>query len=79
MLAFLLYVFYSRLIAVVMISAFFAAITLPIQSGAAIWLQSRNMDDRVRPGLAMRLALKATFVFQLLMAGFVLRFTFYEL
>jgi len=74
-LAFLLYLFFSRPLLLVTISAFFAAITLPIQSGAAIWLQSRHMDERVKPGLAMRLALKATFVFQLLMAGFVLWFT----
>ena len=75
-LAFILYLFVSQPILLVMISAFFAAITLPIQSGAAIWLQSRHMDERIKPGLAMRLALKATFVFQLLMAGFVLWFTF---
>ena len=76
LLAFLLYMFFSRPILLVMISAFFAAVMLPIQSGAAIWLQSRQMDERVKPGLAMRLALKATFVFQLCMAGFVLWFTF---
>ena len=77
-LAFFLYMFYSRPIVLVMISAFFAAITLPIQSGAAIWLQRNHMDERVRPKLVMRLALKATFVFQLLMAGFVIWFTFSE-
>lgn len=69
LLAFLLYASFSRPIALIMISATFAAITLPIQSGATLWLQRHRMDQRVRPGRAMHLALWATFIFQLLMSG----------
>ena len=68
-LAFLLYLGFQRPIALIMISATFAAITLPIQSGAALWLQRHMMDQRVRPGRAMHLALWATFVFQVVMSG----------
>ena len=76
-LGFLLYVMEPNLILLLMIGAFFAALTLPIQSGATIWLHRNRLDPRVRGKLPMRLALKATFVFQLVMSLFVLWFTFF--
>ena len=72
LLALILYWFYERPIALIMIGAFFAAITLPIQSGATLYLQSKHMDQRIRPSPLMRLALWMTFVFQVLMACFVI-------
>ena len=69
LMAFLLYFSFQNPIALILISATFAAITLPIQSGAALWLQRNVMDQRVRPGRTMHLALWATFVFQVIMAG----------
>ncbi len=76
LLAFLLYAFVERPIVLIMISATFAALTLPIQSGAAIWLQRKHMDSRVMPKLPMQAALWATFVFQLLMSIFIVWFLF---
>lgn len=73
-LAFALYATFERPIALIQISATFAALTLPIQSGAVLWLQKNCMDARVRPKLPMRLALWATFVFQSLMSLFVIWF-----
>ena len=78
LLAYLLYIGSAqRPILLIQISATFAAITLPIQSGATLWLQKRHMDPRVRPGRPMHVALWATFVFQLSMTIFVLGFLFF--
>ncbi len=67
----------QRPILLIQISATFAAITLPIQSGATLFLQKRHMDPRVRPGKTMHVALWATFIFQLCMTIFVLGFLFF--
>ena len=78
LLAYLLYIGSAqRPILLVQISATFAAITLPIQSGATLWLQKNHMDPRVRPGRPMHAALWATFIFQLSMTTFVLGFLFF--
>ena len=77
LLALALYMFYERPIALIMIGAFFAAITLPIQSGATLYLQSKHMDQRIRPRPLTRFALWLTFIFQLLMAAFVIWVTFW--
>lgn len=74
--AFFLDLGFQRPIFLVMISATFAAITLPIQSGATLWLQARHMDQRIKPSLLVKSGLWLTFVFQLLMSIFVLWFTF---
>jgi manganese transport protein len=77
-LAYVLYmVSAQRPILLIQISATFAAITLPIQSGATLFLQKRHMDPRVRPGKPMHIALWATFIFQLCMTIFVLGFLFF--
>lgn len=75
LLAYVLYCFSLRPIQLVMISAFFAALTLPIQSGVTLWLQRNQMDRRVRPHPITYAALAATFVFQLCMAIFVIWYT----
>ena len=75
-LALALYVWGRNPITLVTISATFLAITLPIQSGATLYLQRKHMDPRVRPGRFMHGALVATFLFQLTMTCFVLAFLF---
>lgn len=72
--AFFLDLGFKNPIVLVMISASFAAVTLPIQSGATLWLQKHHMDPRIQPNLAMKSGLWATFVFQLLMSVFVIWF-----
>jgi hypothetical protein len=59
----------------VTIGALTQAILLPMQSGAALWLQRTHLDSRVRPAAAVRVALVATFLFQLAMAGLLIRYT----
>ena len=76
--AFLLYMTFERPILLITISASFAAVTLPIQSGATLYLQSKFMDQRVKPGVPLKTALWATFVFQLLMSLFVIWFAIVE-
>ena len=77
--AFCLDMGFQNPVILVMISASFAAITLPIQSGATLWLQRRHMDQRIKPHWILKSALWATFVFQLLMSVFVIWFTFQNL
>jgi len=50
------------------IGALAAALLLPIQSGATLWLQRHYMDRRFRPGPPARALLGATFAFQAVMA-----------
>jgi hypothetical protein len=52
----------------VTIGAITAALFLPIQSGATLWLQRHHMDQRVRPSTPMHIALWSVFVFQSIMA-----------
>jgi len=73
--AFCLDLGFQNPVILVMISASFAAITLPIQSGATLWLQRTHMDQRIKPHWILKSALWATFVFQLLMSVFVIWFT----
>lgn len=77
--AFFLDLGFQNPVILVMISASFAAITLPIQSGATLWLQSKHMDQRIKPHWVLKTALWATFIFQLLMSLFVIWFTFQNL
>ena len=71
---FVLYMTFQSPVLLVMIGAITAALLLPIQSGATLWLQRRHMDPRVAPSRPVRLALWAVFLFQALMAGAVIRF-----
>lgn len=58
----------------VTIGAVTAALMLPIQSGATLWLQARHLDVRIHPRKAVKIAIATIFCFQLLMAGLLIRY-----
>ena len=72
--AFLFYLWIKNPVLLIMIGGMTSALFLPIQSGATIWLQSKRMDQRIRPRTAARIGLWAVFLFELVMAGFVVWF-----
>ena len=72
--SFILYLTFESPVLLVTIGAVTAALFLPLQSGATLWLQSRFLDPRVRPGTLAKGALKTVFVFQLAMAAAVIWF-----
>jgi hypothetical protein len=74
LLGFVLYLGFKNPVALVSVGALASAALAPIQSGAALWLQRRHMDPRVAPGILARSLLTLTFVFQLAMAGLIIRF-----
>ena len=74
-LGFGLYLFFQSPVFLVTIAATVGAMMLPIQSGLTIYFQRTRLDPRIRPGWPAALLLKLIFVFQLLMAAAVLRFT----
>ena len=73
-LGFLIYLWLENPVLLIMIGGLTIAVTTPIQTGATIWLQSRQMDQRILPGNAARVGLWAIFLFQVVMAGFVIWF-----
>lgn len=75
LIGYLLYLFFQSPVLLVSIAATVGAMMLPIQSGVTLYLQSRHMDPRVRPGFAAALLLRLIFLFQCLMAVAVIRFT----
>ena len=74
LLALLLYLTVQNPVLLVTIGGLTAAMLLPVQTGATLWLQARHMDPRVRPGRGTRGAMWAIFVFQVLMALLVVRY-----
>ena len=72
--SFSLYLTFQSPVALVTFAAMVAALFLPIQSGATLWLQRRHMDPRIRPSRAVRYTLFSVFAFQLTMAVAVIRF-----
>jgi hypothetical protein len=74
-LALLIYLAIPQPVLLVTIGAVTQALLLPMQSGATLWLQRRHLDPRVQPSRATRVALFATFLFQLAMAGLLIRYT----
>jgi Mn2+/Fe2+ NRAMP family transporter len=72
--AFLIYLFIPNFVVLIMIGGLTSALFLPIQSGATIWLQARKMDPRIRPRTLTRVGLWVIFLFELVMAGFVVWF-----
>jgi|TARA_Y100000310_G_scaffold336761_1_gene422199 hypothetical protein len=72
--AFLIYLFIPNFVVLIMIGGLTSALFLPIQSGATIWLQARNMDPRIRPRKLTRIGLWAIFTFEAVMACFVIWF-----
>ena len=74
MLGFLIYLFVPNFVVLIMIGGLTSAIFLPIQSGATLWLQATHMDKRIRPRPLTQFALWAVFLFELVMALFVVWF-----
>ena len=72
--SFILYLTFESPVLLVTIGAVTAALFLPLQSGATLWLQSRFLDPRVRPGTLAKGTLWTVFVFQLAMAAAVIWF-----
>ena len=66
-----LYLTIQNPVLLVTIGGLSAAMMLPVQTGATLWLQSTQLEPSLRPGLGVRLALWATLLFQTLMAGLV--------
>ena len=72
--AFLIYLFSPGFVFLIKVGGLSSAIMMPIQSGATIWLHSRKLDPRIRPRMPARIGLWAIFLFQVLMALFVVRY-----
>ncbi len=72
--AFLIYLLSPGFVFLIKVGGMTSAILLPMQSGATLWLQSHNMDPRIRPRTTTHSGLWAIFVFQLAMAGCVVWF-----
>lgn len=72
--AFLIYLFSPGFVFLIKVGGLTSAIMLPIQSGATLYLQSRNMDPRIRPRKPAYLGLWAVFFFQVAMAVCVVWF-----
>jgi len=70
----LCYVAIPNPVFLVTIGAVTAALMLPIQSGATLWLQARHLDPRIQPRKIVKILIAAIFCFQLVMASLVLRF-----
>ena len=71
---FSLYAGFQNPVLMVTIAASVAALMLPVQSGITIYLQSTRLPLEVRPGWLAASFLKATFVFQLVLAFLVVYF-----
>ena len=74
MVTFVIFLFSPSFVILIMIGGLTSAIFLPIQAGATIWLQSKKMDPRIRPRGLTRTALWGIFLFEFVMAGFVIWF-----
>ena len=69
-----LYLVFQNPVLLVTIGGLTAAMLLPIQTGATIWLQARRMDARLLPRPATRAAMWGVLVFQTFMAALVVRY-----
>ena len=74
MLGFALYMGYQNPVVLVTIGGLVAAMMLPIQSGGTLWLQRNHMDQRLAPHPLVRGLIWIIFLFQLGMAGLVVRY-----
>ncbi len=68
------YLTFQNPVLLVTIGGLSAAMLLPVQTGATIWLQSTHLDPPLRCGRGARAALWATLLFQTLMATLVVRY-----
>ena len=74
MVAFVFYLTIQNPVLLVTIGALTAALFLPIQTGAVLWLHRNVMDPRIRPTTPIRLALWAILLFEIVMSGLVIWF-----
>ena len=72
--AFSFYLMAPNFVVLIMIGGLTSAIFLPIQSGATLWLQATNMDERIKPSRLTYYSLWLIFFFELTMAVFVIWF-----
>ncbi|NKB97181.1 MAG: hypothetical protein GKR90_01585 [Pseudomonadales bacterium] len=72
--AFLIYLFIPNFVVLIMIGGLTSALFLPIQSGATIWLHRKHMDQRIKPNPVVFYGLWLIFLFEVVMAGFVIWF-----
>jgi len=70
----MLYVGVQNPVLLVTIGGLVGALMLPSQSGGTLWLQRNNMDQRLTPHPFVRGAIWLIFLFQLVMAGLVIRY-----
>lgn len=71
---YIIYLFIQNPVLLVTIAASVGAVMLPIQSGGTLWLQKNNMDQRIAPKPYVRKLIWLIFLFQLVMAYFVIRY-----
>ncbi len=74
LLGFALYLGFQNPVLLVTIGGLVAALMLPIQSGGTLWLQRTQMDPRLEPHPFVRGIIWVIFLFQLVMAGLVIRY-----
>ncbi len=72
--AFGFYLWIQNPVLLVTVGAVTAALFLPIQTGAVLWLQRHQLDPRLRPSAFVRVALWVIFWVELAMSGLVIRF-----
>jgi Mn2+/Fe2+ NRAMP family transporter len=69
-----LYLFFENPVTLVTIGAITAALFLPIQTGATLYLHQKHLDPRIRPGNIVRGLMMLIFLFQLFMGYLVIRY-----
>jgi len=69
-----LYLFFENPVTLVTIGAITAALFLPIQTGATLYLHQKHLDPRIRPGNIVRGLMILIFLFQLFMGYLVIRY-----
>lgn len=72
--SFLVYLRLPNPVSLLTIGALAAAVMLPVQSGATLWLHAHCLDARLHPARPAQWLLWLTFLFQTGMAGLVLHF-----
>jgi hypothetical protein len=69
-----IYLLVNNPLTLLSIGALAGALLLPIQSGSTLWLQQRRLDVQLRPSALASRALFLTFLFQVVLAGLVIRY-----
>jgi len=69
-----LYLFFENPVTLVTIGAITAALFLPIQTGATLYLHHKHLDPQIRPGKIVTGSMMLIFLFQLFMGYLVIRY-----